>query len=280
MKKVLAVILISVAAAIAVAALSACNKKDGSTAVVANSYDMRAGKYKGRNDIYKVTIEDGVTDIPSNAFEDCNYLIMVDIPASVTKIGFRAFFGCDNLTRISFSANVTEIDDKAFAFCKNLASIKVDENNKKYKSENDCLIEKETDTLVLGCINSIIPDHVTKIADKAFYGSGLKSITIPGSVTEIGEYAFEYCSLESVTIENGVTKIGHAAFFFCKSLSRIVIPNSVTEIGEYAFCGCDHLSTITFNGTVAEWQAVSKGNKWDEDVRTSRVYCTDGEATI
>ena len=280
MKKVLAVILISVAAAIAVAALSACNKKDGSTAIVANSYDMRAGKYKGRNDIYKVTIEDGVTSIPSSAFEDCNYLIIVEIPASVTKIGFRAFFGCDNLTRISFPANVTEIDEEAFACCNNLASIKVDENNKKYKGENDCLIEKETDTLIFGCINSIIPDHVTKIADKAFYGGELKSITIPGSVTEIGEYAFEYCSLESVTIENGVTKIGHAAFFWCDSLSQIVIPNSVTEIGEYAFCGCSHVSTIKFNGTVAEWQAVSKGKKWDEHVWTSRVYCTDGEATI
>ncbi|MBP5308772.1 MAG: leucine-rich repeat domain-containing protein, partial [Clostridia bacterium] len=153
MRKVFAVILISVAAAIAVAALSACNKKDGSTAVVANSYDMRAGKYKGRNDIYKVTIEDGVTDIPSNAFEDCKYLIIVEIPASVTKIGYRAFFGCDNLTRISFPANVAEIGEEAFALCYNLASIKVDENDKKYKSENDCLIEKETDTLILGCVN-------------------------------------------------------------------------------------------------------------------------------
>jgi len=77
--------------------------------------------------------------------------------------------------------------------------------------------------LVLGCKNSIIPDSVTSIGERAFsYCAGLTSITIPDSITSIGSYAFEYCdSLESVTIGNNVTSIGNHAFSSCDSFTSI-----------------------------------------------------------
>ncbi len=48
------------------------------------------------------------------------------------------------------------------------------------------------------------------------------SVTIPDSVTSIGERAFFGCSsLASVTIGNGVTSISSYAFYYCDSLKLV-----------------------------------------------------------
>ena len=80
-----------------------------------------------------------------------------------------------------------------FGGCTGLASINVTEGNSVYDSRNNCnaIIESSTNTLILGCKNSTIPDTITSIGQSAFAGyTGLMNITIPNSVTSIGAYAF------------------------------------------------------------------------------------------
>ena len=95
----------------------------------------------------------------------------------------------------------------------------------------------------------ILPDTVTKIGDRAFYGNmDLVSITIPSSVTSIGSDAFYNCaSLTSVTFESGsqLTSIGNYAFGHT-GLTSITIPSSVTSIGNEAFMYCDDLRNVIF----------------------------------
>ena len=189
-------------------------------------------KYKGTMpNNTNVIIKEGTAAICSYAFSDCTGLTSISIPNSVTGIGEHVFSGCSGLT-----------------------SIVVESGNTIYDSRNNCnaIIETATNTLMHGCGTTIIPNSVTSIGYRAFFGcTGLTSITIPNSVTSIDTYAFSDCThLTSVTIPNSVTSIGYCAFSGCTGLTSITLPNSVTSIGNFAFEGCCRLYSIDIPNSV------------------------------
>ena len=127
----------------------------------------------------------------------------------------------------------------------------MEEGNPKYDSRDGCnaIVERESEALVLGCKNTVIPNSVTSIRKYAFFDcSGLTGITIPTHVISIEYEAFSGCSgLENIKVEEGnlkydsrdscnaiVEKESRALVLGCKNT---VIPNSVTSIGCYTFSG-------------------------------------------
>ena len=110
--------------------------------------------------------------------------------------------------------------------------------------------------------------------------------TINGTpVTTIGDGAFCGCtSLTSITLPEGVTIIGDNTFGGCTSLESIVIPDSVTFVYPYAFGGCTSLTNITFNGTKAQWYAITlyadEITAWNIGCPEIIVTCTDGKVFI
>lgn len=163
-----------------------------------------------------LSIPDNVESIGDYAFENCSGLTFLAIGKRVKSIGKEAFLRCDNLTNITIPKSVISIKYDSFSPQK-LTSIFVEEGNPKYDSRNNCnaIIETESNTLIIGCVNS----------------------TIPNSVTSIGEHAFEFCPITSIEIPVSIINIGINAFY-CSSLKSITIPNSVVSIGDNAFSNC------------------------------------------
>ena len=89
---------------------------------------------------------------------------------------------CSSLTSVTIPESVTSIGDAAFCWCEGLTSMIVESGNSVYDSRDNCsaIIETASNTLIAGCMNTIIPNSVTTIGERAFLGcSGLTSVTIP-----------------------------------------------------------------------------------------------------
>ena len=174
-----------------------------------------------------------VTAIGHSTFFNCKSLTSISIPDSVTTIGDYVFGWCESLTSINISKSVINIGKQIFEHCKSLTTIVVDENNQVYDSRDNCnaIIHTETDTLIAGCQNTIIPQ----------------------SVINIGTCAFGKCStLTTISIPDSVENIAMFAFYKCKSLSEINIPYSVTTIGSSAFEDCESLTSISISDVPVE----------------------------
>ena len=226
----------------------------GEGGAVGNTFENNGLFYTiGENNTASVTSADrgisGSVAIPSQ-------VVLNGKKYDVTSIGGWAFYYSTGVSSITIPSSVTSIGDYAFSY-KDLASIIVETGNTKYDSRNNCnaIIETSSNTLFAGCKNTVIPNSVTSIGDKAFLSCSLTSVTIPSSVTSIGEHAFAYCSLTSVTIPNSVTSIGNGVFLYCSGLKKIV--SEIIKPFEIGDIGTTSVILVVPDGTKAAYQSTA-----------------------
>lgn len=204
--------------------------------------------YNIRSEILKVQIEEGVTSIGNNTFNNCNGLTSVEIPNSVTGIGHSAFQSCINLAEVNIPNSVTSIGAGAF-YDSGITPVVIPGNVTR--------IESETFAFCPNLTSVDLPNSVTYIGDGAFRQCPLTSITLPEALTSIDEETFAETNLTSITIPNSVTSIGGGAFMACIKLTSITIPNSVTSIGNSAFEFCPALHVYCEAETVPTTSSIA-----------------------
>ena len=134
----------------------------------------------------------------------------------------------------------------------------------------DCLEHKINDLGICRvCEDPILPTH------------GVLYEKLPDGTARAIAYEGQLVKVRIAETYDGapVTKIDNAAFRN-SNVTRIIIPDSVKSIEQYAFYGCERLTSITFQGTIKDWIAVSKGDKWSDNVAATKVVCSDGEVEI
>jgi len=218
-------------------------------------------------DVFVVNINDGITNIGSNAFKDQTHMVSVNLPSTITKIGSAAFQNTA-LSQVFIPYSVTEIGDDSFIDCSQLTRFSVSTiaewtkdgstvyGNQVYSSYNGILMSKDQTKVICcpaGLTGSIeLPESATTIGSYAFHKGAISSVTMSwtgGGITTVGIHAFESSDIESVSLDK-VTSIGQYSFADCTSLASMTTGNVLSTIPSHAFEGCEMLYEIAFGRSV------------------------------
>ena len=204
----------------------------------------------------EITIADSVVSIGNNAFAQCQSLKTIDLPESLESIGDNVFNKCSSLNTITIPAKVSSIGAQVFTYCTSLNEINVNDLNESFSSIDGVLFDKSGKKLITFPMNKTesytVPDGVTEIGSRAFYGSSvIKEVVLPDSMEILGAYAFNGCTnLETIKLNDGLIKMDNNCFFACTSLKEILIPETVASLGYYCFQGNTLLESVVIPTSV------------------------------
>ena len=207
-----------------------------------------------------IPMDGSVKTIGRYAFLDCKQMTSIVIPDGVEDMEYGAFNGCTNLKSIYFGKDIKNIGETIFYYCPSISDISVSPDNSVYYSAGNCVIKADTNTIVLGGNNSVIPvdERIDRIGQNAFRGRTISHIEIPDNIKYIGSHAFAEC----------------------KNLISIRIPKNIVYFEGSIFADCSNLTDISFDGTMEEWNSFAKnvfgGNPWNTGVPATQVVCSDG----
>ena len=211
-------------------------------------------------DLSDATIVDGqgttANKLPEAGFQNTYALKYIKLPKNLTAIGNFAFQD-SGVEELVLPKTVTSLGRDIFYYARNLKALSVEDGNPKYDSRDNCnaIIETATNTLVIGCVNTVIPNSVTAFGDMAFSGKpGLKEIVIP----------------------DGITSLGWATFWADVDLSSVALPASVTNLGDSPFGGCERITSITVD---PENKVYDSRNNCNAIIETATNTLVQGFAT-
>lgn len=262
--------------------------------------------------IKKVNIGSGVTEVHNSAFEGCSSLISVYLPNSIISIRTDAFRDCSSLTDITIPNNITSIYDGTFYGCTNLNSVTIPNSvkligrgaftktgiyNDETKWENGylyinnhlisaksniikdtCIIKKDTKSVAIGAFDEC--EDLTSIIWNAKECADFKP-----SYYSDHPFFYNRSQITSFTIGDEVVHL--PAYLCCQmeNLKEISIPKSVISIGYGAFGSCIGLTKVNYLGTVDKWAEInfesthSNPTYYAKDLYINDILLTDVKIT-
>ena len=190
----------------------------------------------------EISIPDGETVIPENAFSGYVGLTQVTIPECVKYVGANAFVGCTSLVRIDFPAGLDVTRAKLNSWGLS------DEWIAQYCRIDDYLVAGATLLQYVGDTSVkklTVPAGIVRIDKRAFASvGGLEEIEFSGTEKYIGEGAFSQdTKLSKVMLHEGIVQIDDEAFFGCTKMENVIIPSSVKSVGARTFKQCTALTS-------------------------------------
>ena len=193
-----------------------------------------------------------VVAIGVDAFANHDKLRTLRIPSSVKRIARAAFRGCTALSTVTFEEGCEYIGDFAFADCEQLREVK-------------------------------LPYSLRVLDNGAFMNcSFMQKFELPEGLQQISANAFSGCTdLIEINVPFSVKTLSVECFYGCTSLREFSFHSDVTSIPDRYLMACTQLRDIYFDGTVEEWDAMSKGQYWDYNKggskkRSYTVHFADG----
>lgn len=177
----------------------------------------------------------------------------ITLPNGITQIPMNAYAYKEDLTHIAIPEGVKLIREGAFQGCKNLENVTFPTIS--YGAVGDFLEEIEGDTFI-NCSNlalNYLPSTVKSIGGSAFaYCSNLALNYLPQSIENIGSYAFfmaksqwgsDYAPRRLVFGEK-IKTIGNHAFDGCSGFDIIIFRGTPSSISPTAFANCPNVVGI------------------------------------
>ena len=192
-----------------------------------------------------------------SVFDQNDQIKEIVLSNGITSLGDRLFYHCANAETVSLPATLASIGDSAFA-------------------QEDAVIN---DTA--GLTSVTIPQAVTAIQSYAFYHTTITEVAVPASVKTWGKYVFSDCT-KLKTARVACSSIGAFAFTRCTALSNLTISANCKTFGQNILTYCESLKAITYEGTIAQWNAITTPVNWMSSGKhyyndyLQKIQCTDG----
>ncbi len=251
-------------------------------------------------DTSAITLPENLKSIGMWAFEGCKNFTSVCIPAKVTEVGAGAFRKCESLKEFTVAEGNTAykaIDGNLYNLAGTaLIQYAIGKTDAVYEAPRTVI--EVTDYAFQGTRNlkKVHFSQLDTVSAKAFFDChALEEIHISFGDTYQTDEGILYKVVDNerlvlicwpkakrgpVTVKSGVKEIAEYAFYNCKDLGVITLPISVETIASSVFSGCDNLSGINYDGTIEEFENITKNQFWNSTAPATYVKCSDGNYNI
>ncbi len=223
--------------------------------------EIKYGTFRGCISLKNIKLPPNLIEIEPEAFWTCRSIENIELPNSLQTIGRYAFIACDSLSQIYLPDSVINIGIGAFAQCHSLKEVMLPPN-----------LSARFFGVFLYC-SSLTDIYV---ADNSQNFTSIDGILFDKNSTRIYCYPSGKTS-EFYTIPSNVYTIEIKAFAYNSHLREITIPQSVSMIYDGIFESSENLTKINYEGTVKEWQSITKDANWNDNSADYTIYCTDGQ---
>ena len=189
------------------------------TRLFTSDYDMHL--MRRIDHVKKITMPESLEKMNVGTFTDCINLEEVILNDFIVDMLWGPFEYCSSLKEITIPDSVEWLPQTAFYYCTSLEKINISKNS-----------------------------NIELIGLAAFEGcTSLKEIFIPPKVTHLNNIGATFS-------RTGSENTSHGSFNHCTALTTVTFCKTLTKINSGTFEACNNITTINYEGTEEEWQAL------------------------